>query len=87
METNNNNFLNDFDTPYWKEPDRHALCKERKNGIEFYSMFQVEPVLMMKLCDDFEYASRLSKKMIENGVRVFDNYDEFDKWYKSKHNL
>lgn len=69
-------FLNEFDKAYWSEPNRHALVKEKVNGIEFYSMYQVKPQLMMKLCDDLDYAILLAETMIQHGVRVFESFDE-----------
>ena len=77
MEQNNSREkLDSQHEEYWTKPDKHALVRELYNGIEYYSIYQLEPKLMMMLCDDFEYASRLSKRMIENGVRIFDSFPE-----------
>lgn len=72
------------DEKYWEEPDKHALVKTHYNGIDFYTIHTTEPVLSMLLCDDFDYAIRVSKKMIENGVKVFENFEAFDDWYKQR---
>lgn len=74
--------LNDADKLFWEEPLKHVLIKEKENGREYYTVYTIEPVLMTLLCDDFEYCLQLSRKMIESGVRVFDSFDEFSKWYK-----
>jgi hypothetical protein len=80
--------LEEMDKVCWNEPSNHALVKENLNGMEFYSIFTLNPKLMMKLCDDLGYAKRLADKMLKSGVRVFDNFDTFYNWYKhSKDNL
>jgi hypothetical protein len=79
-----NNMIEHFeesDKECWEKPDRYALIKEELNGVVYYSIFLLEPVLMMKLCDDFDYALRLSMKMIENGVRVFEDFKSLSDWY------
>ena len=73
--------FNEAHRSYWEEPHKYALAKEKKNGKEYYIIYTIEPVLMMLLCEDFEYCLRLSKKMIESGVRLFNNFDEFYQWY------
>jgi hypothetical protein len=82
MNKNNDNFFNESDRLCWEYPTRYALCKKTKEDVEYYSIFQILPVLRMKLCDDFDYALRLANKMIEHGVRVFDSFEEFYAWYK-----
>jgi hypothetical protein len=86
MEQNNNEIFNDADRPYWEEPERHALSKESFNGIEYYTICQVKPVLAIMLCDDFNYANKLAEKMIKNGVRVFDSFQELNEWYNHSRN-
>lgn len=78
--------LNDADRRFWEEPHKHILIKERNNEMEYYSVYTIEPILMMLLCYDFEYCLQLSGKMLESGVRVFDNFSEFSQWYKSYKN-
>ncbi|MFT3675214.1 MAG: hypothetical protein QM781_04885 [Chitinophagaceae bacterium] len=68
----------------WEKPEKYALVKENHNGVEFYSVFSVGAVLMVTLYDDFEYALKLAKKMIENGVRVFEDVKDLLEWYNKQ---
>ena len=77
MERNNLKDLSNYQhDEYWMEPDDHALVQEVDNCVKYYSIYTLRPKLMMILCDDFEYAQRLSKKMIENEVCIFDNFSD-----------
>ena len=86
MESNNIS-LNSFDKShhaYWNEPENYALVKEVKNNLDYYTIYQVVPNLMLTLFDDFEYALRLSKEMIDHGVGVFDTFSELYAWSKNR---
>lgn len=77
--------LNEFDREYWADPQNHALLKKKNNDVEYYSMYGIaNSRLMMKLCDDMEYAQTLAAKMLENNVRVFDDFQEIREWAREK---
>jgi hypothetical protein len=85
MEENNeldNDYLDNSHSEFWLGPEQHALVKESHNDVEYYSIYTVVPNLKMLLCDDLEYSCRLSKKMIANGVKVFENFEEMYNWYQ-----
>jgi hypothetical protein len=84
MEVNNsNNEFEHADRIFWEEPDNYALVKKyRDDGVLYYNIFMVKPRVMMKLCDDFGYSLKLANKMIDNGVRIFEGFPEFNQWYK-----
>lgn len=65
---------------FWLEPENHALVKENDSGLVYYSIFTIDPKLMLLLCDDFDYAKRLANKMIATGVRIFDSVLELSEW-------
>lgn len=70
MEKNNKkNEFEEIDRVCWEEPNNHAIVKEIWRGMEVYEIYTLYPVLMMKLCDDLEYAIKLTNKMIENGLK------------------
>lgn len=82
MEKDNDDLFDEFDKPNWEEPERHALVKENKDGLEYYTIYQIKPIVMFMLCDDMDYAARLANKMIQNGVRVFDTFEDMYSLYR-----
>ncbi|MBS4064315.1 MAG: hypothetical protein KGZ74_07125 [Chitinophagaceae bacterium] len=83
MEMNNKMF-NDFDSSLWEEPHKYALLKEKSKDLgEYYTIYQISPIFMMKLCDDFEYAQALAEKMIAHGVKVYDDFIVLYNLYKN----
>lgn len=84
MEQNKIEEFEEMDNVYWEEPDNHALIKANLNGIQYYSIITLSPKLMTKLCDDLEYANKLANRMIEQGVKVFEDFETFFLWYKKR---
>jgi len=66
---------------FWEQPDKHALVKHHNPQINHYTILTLEPRLFTLIVDDDEYAEKLAKKMIEHGVKVFDNMKVFLEWY------
>jgi hypothetical protein len=74
------------DNIYWEQPGDYALTKENDNGVGYYGIFGVaRPTITMLVIDDFEYAVRLANKMIENGVRIFEDFKSLQQWHQQKH--
>jgi hypothetical protein len=65
-----------FYKAFWEEPDRHALVKGIENNSVYYTMYTTKPRLMFLICDDVEYVVKLSAKMIEHGVKVYDSFED-----------
>ncbi|MFD2920702.1 hypothetical protein ACFS6H_13340 [Terrimonas rubra] len=87
MEQNNESGAFEIDDyTFWENPEKHALVRDRMNNTDFFGIYTVDPILLMKLCDDFDYALRLSYKMLENGVRVFNNFQDLFEWYSNRNN-
>jgi len=76
--------LNPNHSVFWNEPAKHALVKEKHLHIDYYSVYTIEPVLSMLICDDFDYALKLSERMLENGVAVFENFNDLYNCVQSK---
>ena len=80
----NNIIFDSFDDEhrlFWERPDNYALVKGELNGRAYYTILTLYPSLFILMHDDDDYAVRLSDKMIENGVRVFDNMEAFTAWF------
>lgn len=82
MEQNKEPQLFENDKHFWEDPVNHALLREKNGDEQHYSMYILAPVFMMSLIDDMKYAEVLAQKMIENGVKVFDDFKELSEWSK-----
>lgn len=82
METNDKyKILKQKDKKYWESPNKYAILKEVDIMIEEYTIYaNVNGKLMMVLYDDSDYVLVLCQKMIENGVRVFQNFRDLKEW-------
>ena len=77
--------LEEADRKYWENPTEHALMKEADNSrIPFTIFSRINGKLMMLLDDDLQHAIALGQKMLESGVRVFNDQKELTDWAKSK---
>lgn len=72
--------LLESDKRYLEEPDKYVLVKAKYNDLEFYDIITLGSPLMIKICDDLDYALLLANRMIERGVKVFDNSESFKQW-------
>ena len=68
----------------WEQPDNHALVQSDNLPIGAYSILVLEPRLLYMIVEDIEYAKMLAKKMIEHGVKIFDNFEDFLEWYNNR---
>jgi hypothetical protein len=69
---------------FWEQPDKHALVKHNNPPIDTHAILKLEPRLFTLIAEDYEDAKKLAKKMIEHGVKVFDNYEDFFEWYNNR---
>ncbi len=86
MAQNNYTKLDEADKEYWESRDKYALLKENESvyGGQEYSIFlRVNGQLMMSLMDDYKYSQLLCQKMLLEGIAVFDNISDLQKWAKS----
>lgn len=76
MEQNNIRF-DETHQHFWEDPENHALLKETTDdGKLYYSIYSLGTTFTMLLCDDLQYAKALAERMIENGVKIFENFKE-----------
>ena len=69
---------------FWEQPENHALVKHNNPPIDTHAILTLEPRLFYMIVEDVEYAKKLATKMIEHGVKVFDNYEDFLEWYNNR---
>jgi len=84
MEINDFENFEDKDKPYWDQPNEFVLIKSHRQRLDYYTILRIEPRLFMLMADDFEDSQNVANKMIEHGVMVFDNMQDFLNWYAAR---
>lgn len=79
--------MSEFEEAYrlfWEQPDKHALVKLNNPPMNTHTVLILEPRLSILISEDEEELTKLGKKMIEHGVKVFDNFKEFYEWHDNR---